>query len=161
MELLAGEAAAAERVLRAAYETLERAGATTQLQLVGSYLAHALVLQERYEEAERLGLTVEDLDPTGVAEVASARSARGIAAAALGRRAEGEQLAAEAVALVDETDFLIDRADARTALAGILRSGGRSEEAARLLEEALRLHDQKGNVVSRDRVAALLAELGR
>jgi predicted ATPase len=160
VELLAGDAPAAERVLRAAYDTLERARATTQLQVVGSYLAHALVLQGRYEEAERLGLTVEELDPTGIAEIASARSARGLAAAALGRRDEGEQLAAEAVALVDKTDFLIDRADVRTALARILLADGRAEEAAGLLEEALRLHDQKENAVSRERVAALLAELG-
>ena len=161
VELLADEAAAAERVLSAAYETLERVGAWTQVQVVGSYLAHALTLQERYEEAERLALTIEGLDPMSVAEIASARSARGKAVAALGRRDEGERLAAEAVALVDETDFIIDRADARMDLAEILRSAGRSEEAAGLLEEALRLHEQKGNVVSRERAAALLGELGR
>ncbi len=161
VELLADDAQAAELVLRPAYETLERMGAKTQLQVVGSYLVHALTLQGRHEEAEPLALRVEELDPTGVAEIASARSARGRAAAALGRGAEGERLAAEAVALVDETDFLIDRADARMVLADILRSAGRSEEAAQLLEEALRLHERKGNLVSSQRAAALLGELGR
>jgi tetratricopeptide (TPR) repeat protein len=161
VELLADDAAAAELVLRPAYEMLERMGAKTQLQVVGSYLAHALTLQGRYEEAERLALSVEALDPTGIAEIASARSARGKAVAALGRPEEGERLAAEAVALVDETDFLIDRAEARMGLADILRSAGRPDEAAQLLEEALRLHEQKGNVVSRERAAALLGELGR
>jgi class 3 adenylate cyclase/tetratricopeptide (TPR) repeat protein len=161
VELLADDAAAAELVLRPAYETLERTGANTQLQVVGSYLARALTLQGRYVEAERLALTIEELDPTGVAEIASARSARGKAVAALGRHEEGERLAVEAVALIDETDFLIDRADARMDLADILRSAGRSEEAAKVLEDALELHEQKGNVVSGDRAEALLEELGR
>jgi len=54
VEMLAGDAAAAERILRHGYETLERMGAKTQLQVAGSYLAQALSMQGRYEEAERL-----------------------------------------------------------------------------------------------------------
>lgn len=94
-----------------------------------------------------------ELDPTGIAEVASARCARAKAAARLGRAEEGERLAHEAVALIDQTDFLIDRADARTDLAEVLCLTGRSEEAAELLAEARRLHEQQGNMVSAKREA--------
>jgi len=66
-----------------------------------------------------------------------------------------------AVALIDGTDFLLDRADARMDLAEVLRLAGRSDEAAQPMEEALRLYEEKGNLVSAERACALLAELGR
>jgi class 3 adenylate cyclase/tetratricopeptide (TPR) repeat protein len=161
VEMLAGEAEAAERVLREGFETLERMGAKTQLQVVGSYLARAVTMQGRYEEAEQLARSVEGLDPTGIAEIALARGARANAAAELGRVEEGVRLAHEAVTLIDRTDFLIDRADARMDLAGVLRTADRPDEAAQQLEEARRLHEQKGNVVSAERTRTQLSELGR
>jgi class 3 adenylate cyclase/tetratricopeptide (TPR) repeat protein len=159
VELLAGDAAAAEGVLRPNYETLEELGATGSVQVVGSYLAQAVCTQGRFEEAESLALTVEQLDPTGVAEVALARSVRAKAIAALGRMEEGELLARQAVALIDQTEFPVDRADMRMDLAEVLRLAGRPDEAAQALMEALRLHEQKGNLVSAERTRALLADL--
>ena len=158
VELLAGDAAAAEQVLRRAYDTLERVGALTQLQVVGAVLARALVTQGRLAEAERLAASVEELDPTGIAEIAAARCARALAAARLGRPGEGEQLARTAVAAIDRTDFLIDRADARVDLAEVLRAAGGAEEARSLLREARELNDLKGNVAAAARVDALLDE---
>jgi hypothetical protein len=161
VELLADDAGAAERVLRPGYEKLAELGATGELQVVGSYLAQAICMQGRFEEAERLALSLERLDPTSVLEVASARCARAKAVAALGRTEEGERLAREAVALVDRTDSLIDRAQARMDLVQVLLIASRPDEAADLLDEALRLHNQKGNLVSAERTRILLAELGR
>jgi class 3 adenylate cyclase len=159
VEILAGNAGAAEEVLRRAYDTLERMGAKTQMQVLGSYLARALTMQGRYAEAEVLAKTVEELDPTGIAEVAAARCARAKAAARLGRQEEGERLARDAVALTDRTDFLLDRADARVDLADVLRLGGGRDESAQLLREARELNERKGNIVSARRVGSLLAEL--
>jgi tetratricopeptide (TPR) repeat protein len=161
VEMLAGDAAAAERLLRTACETLEELGATGFLQTAGSYLAQAVCMQARFDEAERLALSAEQLDPTSVAEVANARWARARAVAGLGRIEEGEQLAHEAVALIDQTEYLVDRAQARMALAEVLLAAGRSDQAAHALQEALRLHEQKGNLVSAERTRTLLAELGR
>jgi tetratricopeptide (TPR) repeat protein len=161
VEMLAGDAAAAEGLLRPGYETLEKLGATASLQVVGAHLAQAVCMQGRFEEAERLALAVEQLDPTSVVEVAFARCARAKAIAALGRVEEGEALAREAVALVDQTDFPIDRADARMDLAEVLVLAGRSDEAAEVLQDGLRLHEEKGNLVSAERTRALLNELGR
>jgi hypothetical protein len=74
---------------------------------------------------------------------------------------EGERLAREAEALTDQTDFPVDRADARMYLAEVLLLAGRHDEAAEVLQDALRLHEHKGNLVSAERTRALLAELGR
>lgn len=46
-------------------------------------------------------------------------------------------------------------------LAEVLRLTGRSEEATRVLEEALALHGQKGNIVSAEKTRTLLAELSQ
>jgi thioredoxin-like negative regulator of GroEL len=72
---------------------------------------------------------------------------------------EGELLARQAVALIDQTEFPVDRADMRMDLAEVLRLAGRPDEAAQALMEALRLHEQKGNLVSAERTRALLADL--
>jgi class 3 adenylate cyclase/tetratricopeptide (TPR) repeat protein len=159
VEMLAGDAAAAERVLRTAYEKLAEFGATAYLQVVGSYLAQAVCMQARFEEAEHLALSVEQVDPTSFAEVANARWARGWAVAGLGRTEEGERLAREAVALIDRTEYLVDRAEARMGLAQVFLIAGRSNEAEHELEEALRLHEQKGNIPATERTRNLLAEL--
>ena len=156
IEMLAGDPVAAERILRRGYETLEGLGGRTQLQVVGSYLARALGLQGRWEEAERLAAEVEGLDPTGFAEIASARCTRGRAAASLGRIDEGVGLASAGLEMIDSTDFLLDRADARVDLGEVLRLAGREDEADALLDEARRLHEQKGNTVSAARAAARL-----
>jgi tetratricopeptide (TPR) repeat protein len=157
--MLSGEAQRAETILRRGYETLERLGAKTQLQVVGSYLARALSMQGRHEEAETLARSVETLDPTGVAERASAWCTRARSAANLGRVEEGERLAREGIETIDRTDFLIDRADARMDLAEVLRLAGRRGEAVAALEEAQRLHEEKGNLVSVERADKLLAAL--
>jgi tetratricopeptide (TPR) repeat protein len=161
VEMLAGDAAAAEGLLQPSYETLEELGATGSLQVVGSYLAQAICMQGRFAEAERLALAVEQLFPTSVAEVALARCARAKASAALGRLEEGERLAREAVALTDQTEFLVDRADARMDLAEVLLLASRPNEAVEVLQDALRLHEQKENLVSAERARALLDKLGR
>ena len=95
-----------------------------------------------------------------VVDVAYARSARAKASAALGRVKEGERLAREAVSLID-TGFLVDRAEARIELADVLLVAGGSDDARQVLDEALRLHEQKDNVVLAERARALSDELGR
>ena len=73
--------------------------------------------------------------------------------------ADAESVAREAVALADTTDFLELRGDCRVALADVLRRAGHEDGAAEALGEALALYEQKGNIVSAERVRALLAPL--
>ena len=55
------------------------------------------------------------------------------------------------------TDFLNHRADAHTDLAHVLFVAGRIDEAISELETALRLLEQKGNVLAAERTEELLA----
>ena len=76
-----------------------------------------------------------------------ARSTLARIRARAGRSAEAEQLAREAVAVAEETDAPIIRADAAYSLAIVLRDAGspiESEDAAR---RALALYEAKGSVV--------------
>jgi tetratricopeptide (TPR) repeat protein len=61
---------------------------------------------------------------------------------------EAEELAREALDLVDRTDALNQRADVRLDLAQVLSLGGRLDQAVEAAEEAVRLYQQKGNIVS-------------
>ena len=68
---------------------------------------------------------------------------------------------AEAVARVDPTDFLFDRGTVHTDRAETLRLLGREDEALSAFDEAIGLFDQKGDLVSSERVRRLRAEAAR
>ena len=159
IELLAGAPAAAERELRAGYDTLVEMGDLGRLSTEAAFLAQAVYVQGRYEEAESL---------TGVSEgaatpddVFSQIAWRGVRSKALARRGEVEQaerLAREAVALAKGTDGLTLHGDALLDLAEVLRAAGRPDEAEAAVERALALYERKGNVVSATRARAALAQ---
>jgi hypothetical protein len=71
---------------------------------------------------------------------------------------EAEELAREAVELVDRTDALNLCGDARIRLAEVLRLADRHDDASAVTREALILYERKGNLVSAERAKALLAE---
>jgi tetratricopeptide (TPR) repeat protein len=147
--LLAGEAEVAEQTLR---------GDVPDLVLP---LAEACYRQGRYEEALRYTERTHERFPTGMGAWSEIRwrSVRAKALARLGQLPEGEQLVREAVRLGEETEFLNLRADTLMDLGEISSLAGRADEAARAVEDALRLYEQKGNVVSARRARALLEEL--
>jgi predicted ATPase/class 3 adenylate cyclase len=160
VEMLAGDPAAAERNLWQVYRTLEEAGETGNLSTVAAQLGDALCAQGRFEDAEEY---------TQISEEASARddyqsqilwrAVRAKAIANIGRLAEGEQLAREAVALAANTDDIDLHGDALMALAEVLQLGKRRDEAVPVIQQALRLYEQKGNLISAARARSLLAEL--
>ena len=76
-----------------------------------------------------------------------------------GELREAEQLAREAVAISEDTDFLNGQADANADLAEVLELAGRRDGAATALERALALYKRKGNTVSAQRTRAKLTEL--
>jgi class 3 adenylate cyclase/tetratricopeptide (TPR) repeat protein len=160
VELLAGDPAAAEREFRASYELSERMGETGYLSATAGYLAEALYAQGRYEEAFRY--TEEGERAAAADDVLSQFLWRAVRAKVLARRGElesPEKLASEAVALADSTDYLDPRGFVHLALAEVLRLAGREIDATAEAQESLRLHEEKGNVVSAGRARALLAEL--
>jgi tetratricopeptide (TPR) repeat protein len=76
----------------------------------------------------------------------------------MGELEEAERVGREAVTIASATDVLDVRAQALADLAEVLRLSERPQEARALVEEAIRLYDQKGNVVASRQLRALLAE---
>lgn len=159
VELLAGDAAAAERAARHSCADLERRGEKSLLSTAVAELAEALLAQGRYTEAERLSERSEELGASD--DVATQSLWRRVRAKVLARRHETEQairLAREAVEIMPR-DQLNFAADARMDLADVLALGGNREEAARAVGEALTLYEEKGNIASAQRARERLAAL--
>jgi class 3 adenylate cyclase/tetratricopeptide (TPR) repeat protein len=159
IEMLAGDAAAAERELRPACEALERMGNWGNLAVLAPILADVLFVQGRDEEALTLTELTERIASTW--DVQPQIAWRRVRAKLLARRGdveEAERLAREATALAARTDFVTDRAQAAADLAEILRLVGRPKEAAAALQEALRLYEEKGNVAAGEALRGLHAE---
>jgi class 3 adenylate cyclase/tetratricopeptide (TPR) repeat protein len=161
IELLAGDAAAAERELRPACEGLERVGELGFLSSVAPLLVDALIEQDRDEEA--LALTERwHVDRLTVPEDVDAQAGwRRVRARLLARRGdieEAERLGREAVTIAAETDYFEARALALADLADVLWLAGRPEEAARTVQEALALYEGKGSVAGAARLRERLAK---
>ncbi len=162
IELLAGDPAAAERDMRAAFETFRETGDEWNQAIVATELLLAVYEQERYEDAFELLAELDDLPADSSPTTQIKR--RDVLARLLARRGEigeAEALAREAVAIAARTDLLNHHGDALMGLAEVLRLDGRPQEAIGALGEALRLYERKGNVVLAGKARALLSELFR
>ncbi len=158
VELLAGDAVAAERSLRKGYATLEEMGDRALLSTTAAFLGQTLIAQERVDEADALAeLSAEMAAPDDVITQVIWRSVRARSLAARGRLEDAERLAQEAVTLAGRTDFLNQRADALLDLGIVLRQFGRAYDAQAAFGQALQLYEQKGNAVRAARVRADLA----
>jgi class 3 adenylate cyclase/tetratricopeptide (TPR) repeat protein len=159
-ELIAGDAAAAERELRVGYEALERMGEKSYLSTAAALLARAVLAQGRYDEAERLTQVTDDIASDD--DLVTQAMWRGTRARLLARRgdAAAERLARESVALSLDTDSLNMQADALVDLAETLRLLRRRDESMDVLGEAIHLYESKGNLTSATAVRAL-ASTGR
>jgi tetratricopeptide (TPR) repeat protein len=113
----------------------------------------------RFDEAERLALKGRELGEEYDAYTQALwRQVLARVSAHRGELAEGERLAREAVAIIDETDSLIFQAAAREALAEVLEAAGRAGESWDALQEALERYERKGHVVLAERMRERLAE---
>ena len=107
VEQLAGDAEAAEVVLRPSFERFELMGETGFKGTLAAMLALALFEQGRINDARSLAVTEDDdTDPTGLGAAVNA-----LAAAHDGDTATAVALAEKAVALVSPSDFLRDHGD--------------------------------------------------
>jgi tetratricopeptide (TPR) repeat protein len=162
IDMLAGDPAAAERHLSEGCRVLKEVGEIAQLSSLAGQLAHALYAQGRYEEATRqTRISKETAARDDYASQILWRTARAKAFARQGRVVEGERLAREAVTLAERTDDINMHGDALMALAEVVRVAQRPSEAVPVIQEALNLYEQKGNVVSAGKARALLGELKR
>jgi class 3 adenylate cyclase len=159
-EMLAGDYRAAETILRASAEELERLGEEANFATRAAELADALYAQERFAEAaEWTQIAQRRSASDDLSAQFTWRTVHAKVIASLGEWAEAEELAREALDLVDRTDALNQRADVRFGLANVLRLAGRAEQAAEAAGEAMRLYQQKGNTVSARRAMTLVEQL--
>jgi class 3 adenylate cyclase/tetratricopeptide (TPR) repeat protein len=159
-ELLAGNPAAAERLIRPAAESLFRMGDYGHYVTVGPVLADALVRLDRDDEAtEIIDLVAErTIDDDLDAQIAW-RRVRARLLARQHRYTEAEQIAREGIERANGTDFLDLQARAYQALADVLAAAGRPGEALVELRHACELFEHKGNVAAAANAQARETEL--
>jgi ATP/maltotriose-dependent transcriptional regulator MalT len=158
VDMLAGDLAAAEEVLRNGYRQLEEMGGTGPRVNVATLLARVVLLRGRNDDAEEITRTCERLAAPDQADAqVKWRSIRAMAVARRGDPGEAERLAREAVYLVGKTDQLDSRAEAHLDLAEVLLLGGRGREAEHELGRAIALYQEKGNEVGERNARRLLA----
>jgi class 3 adenylate cyclase/tetratricopeptide (TPR) repeat protein len=160
-ELLAGDAEAAERELRAGYDVLSEIGEVAWLSTVAAILGEAVYLQGRVDEAEELANVSESV--SGPDDVYSHVTWRAVRAKVHGRRGEAvdaERLAREAVALAETGDFLHLQWYALMSLAEVMRLLGRAPEAVAAARAAVVVAERKGSVVGARTGQELLERLG-
>jgi len=152
IELLAGDAAAAEAELRSGYESLTGIGEVYFASTIAASLGEVLFVQGRQDEAEGFSRKAEELAPEDdVWTQAAWRSVRAKVLADRGQSREAIELAEQAVELLRATDAPVWRADGLCDSAYVLEAAGRLDDARVALEEALALYEQKEAPVPAER----------
>ncbi len=147
VELLAGEPAAAEPPLRLAYGGLGQLGIGADAGQAAAYLARALLLQGRLDEADELATDSDALAGQNPQTAIAARSAMAEILAVRGDTPKALTLAEEAVRLAAGTDIILDHANALATLARVRAADGDIEGADRASTSARELFTQKGATV--------------
>jgi tetratricopeptide (TPR) repeat protein len=160
IELLAGDAGAAERELRPALERLQELGERGNLASIAAQLAEALHAQGRFEEALAATITSEEASsPDDVHAQIAWRVARAKVLAQLERGREAQETGVAAVELAGTTDSPVLAAEALCALAQAHAAAGEAEDGRDAAGRAQQLYDAKGNVVAAGWARALSEEL--
>jgi len=160
VELLAGDAEAAEVELRGDYEALDDMGERNYRATTAGLLAEALYEQAAYEEAETFARVAQQLAAEDdIASQFHWRCVLGKVFAQRERYEEAEALVLEAAEMIGRSDEPDSQGNALMDLAEVLTLAGRSAEAAERLREALLRFDSKGNVVSAGRARERLSGL--
>jgi class 3 adenylate cyclase/tetratricopeptide (TPR) repeat protein len=160
VELTAGDLAAAEAILRPAYETLLAMGEKARSSSRAAILSAVVYEQGRYDEAMRLAdeadavSAVDDMEPR-----VWLRGVRAKVWARRGHFVEAEAEARENARLADETDWPAYAGSAWLDLSEVLRLAGRPGDAAEAAREAEARFERKGIVVLLERARARRSEL--
>jgi class 3 adenylate cyclase/ketosteroid isomerase-like protein len=144
IELLDGDARAAERWLRNAWDGLRAEGLGIDAAQAGALLARALLAQGRIDEAEEVSCESETLAGDSFKAAIAWRGVRAEVLAARGEHGTAVEVARAAVEIAAATDDLLDHADARASLAVALRAAGRGAEADAEEQRAVELWEGKG-----------------
>jgi class 3 adenylate cyclase/tetratricopeptide (TPR) repeat protein len=156
IELLAGNATAAEHELRHSSGAFDEIGAATSATTHRALLAEVVARLGRHEEAEELAQQVAAEAPTDdlIAHVLW-RSALARIRARDGSAKEAVELATEAQGLLADAEFPLLAIAALTAGSEAAAAADEGAEAERLLGEARRIAEAKGAVASLAQLAAV------
>ena len=157
VELLAGDAAAAEAILRGVCDELTRSSAHSRLASRAGDLAEALYRMRRFDEAAEwvaVGEThtaPDDLDARLLWMPVHAK----LTAQATGKVEEGIAIASRAAELAEATDALNRRAAIWSDMGEVRFVAGQTEKAAAAFDRAIELFELKENCAGAARVRAL------
>ncbi len=155
VELMAGDRAEAERLLRADYDALEAMGEQFVRSTVGVLLARTLQLEGQLDGAKAIATSVrgiagdDDIDSQVGWRVVLAE-----VAAATGDAVEAVALATRALELSRETDSPRLQAVAFRALASAHAAAGEDDERAAALASAAALYRSKGDTTAEQAILA-------
>jgi tetratricopeptide (TPR) repeat protein len=161
IELLATDPAAAVALGEEGCRLLDELGQRGILATSAVWLAQANYALDRLEDAEvwaGRAVEIEKTEDDAVTQmlwrqvIAKVRARRG-------ELVEAERLAREAIEIGTRTELLNGQAWAFFDLAEVLALGGRREDAAEALEQALDLYERKENLVMAERTRTRLSEL--
>ncbi len=161
VEMLAGDPAAAERELRADFDTLREMGERNYISTTAAVLAEAIYRQGRYDEAAAMA---EYSEEAAAADDVSTqflwRTVRSKVLARQGESDDAESVAREALRLINESDDLESQGQALLSLAEVFALSGRSEAAEAAAVEAIAVWERKGDVVSAAQAHTFIENLG-
>jgi predicted ATPase len=160
VELLAGDAEAAETALRRGYEYFASVGERYLQSSLAGLLAEAVFIQGRWDDAETLAKETKELaaaDDVDAQMLWRLQQAR--VSAVRGDVAHAEQLAREAVELLEPTDDVVSKIAALATLASVVRLAGNGHEADELLGLAGELANAKGSLIVLQQVPGLAADM--
>ncbi len=145
IELMSEVPANVEPELAQACAVLQTIGERSRLGSIAGLLARLLYRHARYDEAERyIQITADAASEDDLASQVLWRGTRAKLLARAGETPLAEEMAGTAVALAEETDFLMLRGDVLCDRAEALTTLNRPELAAPDLEVAISLYDRKG-----------------
>jgi tetratricopeptide (TPR) repeat protein len=159
---IAGDHESAARYWRHACDRKEKEGNPRVLSTFAPALGRSLCMLGRYDEAEPLAQLGRELgDEEDAITQMFWRQVLALVLSHRGQHQGAEQLAGEAVAIAERTDALTWHGDALCDLAEVLQNGGRSQEAAAALGQALELYERKRNLAMADQVRKRLGAGGQ
>ncbi len=161
VELLAGRPRQAEPHLRRAHAGLGQLRIGADAGQAAAYLARALLLQGRLDEAEELALDSDALAGQNPQTAIAARSALAEILSARGDHDSALRLAEEAVRLATPTDIVFDHANALMTLARVRRTAGDERGQHIAAAAAAALYESKGASSGVALAAELAGPVGR
>jgi len=160
VELLAGDAVAAEAALRRGYEYFAGVGERYLQSSLAGLLAEAVFCQGRWDDAEALAKETRELAAADDVDAQMLwRLQQSRVSAVRGNVATAEQLAREALELLESTDDDVSKITALATLASVLRLAGNRQEADERLALARDLADAKGSPIVLEHVPSLAADV--